>query len=315
MYSGKVEICGVNTSKLPVLKGEEKRTLFRRILEGDEEAREQYIFGNLRLVLSIIQRFNNRGEYVDDIFQVGCIGLIKAIDNFDVTQGVQFSTYAVPIDVIWGEWQQEDTRMTRKQALHKALEALTDNDAKGKLRELLDELPLVNWTEKSIFDTIDQFIQDHDRPPTVTDFKKKGLPPHTVIKLRFGINLREFLDMYYPTEKLNNSKIYFIKPREHWQELFVTEYHKIKPASAEEYNSNRPEGSPSWQTIAKMFEIIKWLDWLKFCEISPYINKKQPIRGSVIAPPIHITSAMTITRPDGRSFQVAKNNDGELRFA
>ncbi len=97
MLNNKVEICGVNTSKLPVLKGEEKKQLFDRILKGDEEAREQYIYGNLRLVLSIIQRFNNRGEYVDDIFQVGCIGLIKAIDNFDVTQGVQFSTYAVPM--------------------------------------------------------------------------------------------------------------------------------------------------------------------------------------------------------------------------
>ena len=97
MLNNKVEICGVNTSKLPVLKGDEKKALFDRILQGDEEAREQYIYGNLRLVLSIIQRFNNRGEYVDDIFQVGCIGLIKAIDNFDITQGVQFSTYAVPM--------------------------------------------------------------------------------------------------------------------------------------------------------------------------------------------------------------------------
>ena len=97
MLNGKVEICGVNTAKLPVLKGEEKKRLFERILQGDLEARETYIYGNLRLVLSIIQRFNNRGEYVDDIFQVGCIGLIKAIDNFDVTQGVQFSTYAVPM--------------------------------------------------------------------------------------------------------------------------------------------------------------------------------------------------------------------------
>ena len=97
MQHTKVDICGVNTSKLPILKGDEKKALFARILEGDEEAREQYIFGNLRLVLSIIQRFNNRGEYADDIFQVGCIGLIKAIDNFDVSQGVQFSTYAVPM--------------------------------------------------------------------------------------------------------------------------------------------------------------------------------------------------------------------------
>jgi len=97
MHSSKVEICGVNTSKLPVLKGDEKRSLFDLIQQGDEEAREKYIFGNLRLVLSIIQRFNRRGEYVDDIFQVGCIGLIKAIDNFDTSHGVQFSTYAVPM--------------------------------------------------------------------------------------------------------------------------------------------------------------------------------------------------------------------------
>ncbi len=97
MLNNKVEICGVNTSKLPVLKNEEKKALFERILQGDQEARQEYIYSNLRLVLSIIQRFNNRGEYVDDIFQVGCVGLIKAIDNFDITQGVQFSTYAVPM--------------------------------------------------------------------------------------------------------------------------------------------------------------------------------------------------------------------------
>jgi len=95
--NNKVEICGVNTAKLPMLKNEEKRLLFERILEGDLVAREEYIYGNLRLVLSVIQRFNNRGENIDDIFQVGCIGLIKAIDNFDVSHGVKFSTYAVPM--------------------------------------------------------------------------------------------------------------------------------------------------------------------------------------------------------------------------
>ena len=93
----KVEICGVNTSKLPILKNEEKEILFQKILQGDTEARQQYIYGNLRLVLSVIQRFSNRGEYMDDLFQVGCIGLMKAIDNFDITQGVKFSTYAVPM--------------------------------------------------------------------------------------------------------------------------------------------------------------------------------------------------------------------------
>lgn len=88
----KVEICGVNTSKLPILKEDEKENLIKRIKEGDEEAKKQYIYGNLRLVLSVIQRFTGRGESPDDIFQVGCIGLIKAINNFDVTQNVKFST-------------------------------------------------------------------------------------------------------------------------------------------------------------------------------------------------------------------------------
>ena len=95
----KVEICGVNTSELPVLTNEQKEALFERILQGDQKARQEYIYGNLRLVLSVIQRFGNRGEYMDDLFQVGCIGLIKAIDNFDVSQGVKFSTYAVPMNV------------------------------------------------------------------------------------------------------------------------------------------------------------------------------------------------------------------------
>ena len=93
----KVEICGVNTSNLPLLSKEEKEELFVKIKAGDEEARNRFINGNLRLVLSVIQRFYGRGENADDLFQVGCVGLIKAIDNFDLTQGVQFSTYAVPM--------------------------------------------------------------------------------------------------------------------------------------------------------------------------------------------------------------------------
>lgn len=93
----KVEICGVDTSKLPVLNNKEMRELFTRLQSGERPARETLINGNLRLVLSVIQRFNNRGEYVDDLFQVGCIGLMKAIDNFDLSQNVKFSTYAVPM--------------------------------------------------------------------------------------------------------------------------------------------------------------------------------------------------------------------------
>ena len=93
----KVEICGVNTAKLPLLTHEEKTQLLQRIKQGDQEARRIFIEGNLRLVLSIIQRFTGRGEQADDLFQVGCVGLIKATDNFDLNQQVRFSTYAVPM--------------------------------------------------------------------------------------------------------------------------------------------------------------------------------------------------------------------------
>lgn len=95
--TNKVEICGVNTSKLPVLSEEKKRELFIKIKNGDENARQEFINGNLRLVLSILRRFNNRGENIDDLFQIGCIGLIKALDNFDTSHDVKFSTYAVPM--------------------------------------------------------------------------------------------------------------------------------------------------------------------------------------------------------------------------
>lgn len=96
MYGNKVVICGVDTSTLPVLKEKDKERLLREVKSGSKNARNELINGNLRLVLSVVQRFSNRGENPDDLFQVGCIGLIKAIDNFDITQNVRFSTYAVP---------------------------------------------------------------------------------------------------------------------------------------------------------------------------------------------------------------------------
>ena len=99
MYHSKVILCGVNTSKLKVLTEEEKRELMKRVREGDEDARREMICGNLRLVLSIVQRFAGRRENPDDLFQVGCIGLIKAVDHFDIDKEVMFSTYAVPMIV------------------------------------------------------------------------------------------------------------------------------------------------------------------------------------------------------------------------
>ena len=134
----KVEICGVNTSKLPTLTSEEKTRLFEEIKKGDPVAREEFVRGNLRLVLSVIQRFSNRGENVDDLFQVGCIGLIKSIDNFDTSLNVKFSTYAVPM--IIGEIRRylrdnNSIRVSRslRDIAYKALQAkekLTDENEK-----------------------------------------------------------------------------------------------------------------------------------------------------------------------------------------
>ncbi|MEG1154116.1 MAG: sigma-70 family RNA polymerase sigma factor, partial [Ruthenibacterium sp.] len=99
MYYQKVEICGVNTAKLPILKEKEKMELIRKAQAGDDGARQEMIYGNLRLVLSVVQKFSQRGECMDDLFQVGCIGLMKAIDHFDVSLGLRFSTYGQPMIV------------------------------------------------------------------------------------------------------------------------------------------------------------------------------------------------------------------------
>ena len=139
MALNKVEICGVNTSRLPILTNEEKELLFEKIKKGDKEARELYIKGNLRLVLSVIKRFSGSNENADDLFQIGCIGLMKAIDNFDTTLQVKFSTYAVPM--IIGEIRRylrdnSTIRVSRslRDTAYKAIYA-SENYLKNNLRE------------------------------------------------------------------------------------------------------------------------------------------------------------------------------------
>lgn len=149
LYYNKVEISGVNTAKLTVLKESEKTELLKRVKQGDMTAREELIRGNLRLVLSVIQRFTNRGESADDLFQVGCIGLIKAIDNFDITQNVRFSTYAVPM--IMGELRRylrdnAPVRVSRsmRDTAYKAMQAkeklITEKGREPKIEEIAKEL-------------------------------------------------------------------------------------------------------------------------------------------------------------------------------
>ncbi len=151
MYNSKVIICGVDTSKLPLLKEKEKEALLKKVKNGDAFAREELINGNLRLVLSVIQRFTGRGENIDDLFQVGCIGLIKSIDNFDITQNVRFSTYAVPM--IIGEIRRylrdnNSIRVSRsiKDTAYKAMQVkerlMREKQTEPTVQEIADELEM-----------------------------------------------------------------------------------------------------------------------------------------------------------------------------
>ena len=157
MASSKVEICGVETSTLPVLTNERMRELFPLVHGGDRAAREEFIRGNLRLVLSVVQRFSNRGENADDLFQVGCIGLIKALDNFDVTQNVRFSTYAVPM--IIGEIRRY----------------LRDNSAIRVSRSMRD-------TAYRVLQAREKLQRENQREPTVEQIAKElDLPREEVV--------------------------------------------------------------------------------------------------------------------------------------
>ncbi|NLM04589.1 MAG: RNA polymerase sporulation sigma factor SigG [Clostridiales bacterium] len=157
MHINKVEICGVNTSELPVLTNDEMYELFDKINQGDKKARETFIRGNLRLVLSVIQRFNNRGEDVDDLFQIGCIGLIKAIDNFDLSHNVRFSTYAVPM--IIGEIRRY----------------LRDNNSIRVSRSLRD-------TAYKALQVRDQLINKNLKEPAISEIAKElNMPSEDVV--------------------------------------------------------------------------------------------------------------------------------------
>jgi len=157
VMQGKVEIAGVNTSKLKVLKNGETMELLRKSKDGDENARQKLIEGNLRLVLSVIQRFSNRGENADDLFQVGCVGLIKAIDNFDVNQPVRFSTYGVPM--IIGEIRRY----------------LRDNSTIRVSRSMRD-------TAYKVLQVRDRLIAETQREPTVEQIAKElDIPREEVV--------------------------------------------------------------------------------------------------------------------------------------
>lgn len=182
MQFNKVEICGVNTAKLKVLKESEKMELLRRIKGGDMKARDELISGNLRLVLSVIQRFINRGENLDDLFQVGCIGLIKSIDNFDVEQGVRFSTYAVPM--IIGEIRRY----------------LRDNNSVRVSRSMRD-------TAYHAMQAKERLVNELQRDPTIEEIAKElDLPKETVVLAMESIV--EPVSLYEPVYSDGGDTIY-----------------------------------------------------------------------------------------------------------
>lgn len=157
MYNNRVVICGVDTAKLPILKEKEKTELLTRVKQGDKNARDELIYGNLRLVLSVVQRFAARGENLDDLFQIGCIGLIKSIDNFDMSQNVKFSTYAVPM--IIGEIRR----------------FLRDNDSVRVSRSIKD-------TAYRAMQAKEALIAELDREPTVVEIAHRlGISKEEVV--------------------------------------------------------------------------------------------------------------------------------------
>lgn len=184
MANNKVEICGVDTSTLPVLTNERMRALFPLVHGGDRAAREEFINGNLRLVLSVVQRFAGRGENADDLFQVGCIGLIKALDNFDVSQNVRFSTYAVPM--IIGEIRRY----------------LRDNNPIRVSRSLRD-------TAYKALQARDTLVSRLDREPTVGEIAKEiSLPEEDVVFAMEAI--QDPVSLFEPVYNDGGDAIYII---------------------------------------------------------------------------------------------------------
>ena len=200
MSAYKVELCGVNTAKLPILTNDEKEKLILKIKEGDMQARERFIKGNLRLVLSIIHRFNNNNENIDDLFQIGCIGLIKAIDNFDISQQVKFSTYAVPM--IQGELRRY----------------LRDNNSIRVSRSMRD------IAYKAIY-IKENMMKKNLREPTISDIAKElGIDREDIVTALDAI--QSPVSLYEPVNSDGNDSIYVmdqVSDKKNREEIWLEE--------------------------------------------------------------------------------------------
>ena len=283
---GKVEICGVNTAKLQVLSQAQMDTLLLQAKKGDENARQQLIEGNLRLVLSVIQRFEKRGESPDDLFQVGCIGLMKAIANFDPTKGVRFSTYGVPMIVESRNTTKGVSTMTRKQAITKAIETLRqagDNaEAIRVLEELSSELPIIHWSDATLRDTVDQFIADTGRMPAATDFKNPGMPPYRVFMCNYGLTPTEWLQTNYPEHYPTQDDL-----KDMYTKAFIEDYMRLQPTSADDFNERRSDKTRGWRCVARYHHLGAWTSLIKHLGLPKFSDVKPEREPSKVTVVVH----------------------------
>lgn len=176
--------------------------------------------------------------------------------------------------------------MTRKQALQTAVEILSKTPGNERaaevLKELLDEMPLVHWSDQSIRDTVEQFILDNGRVPTASDFRKKGMPSHTVIKLKYKANLSQWLAGNYPVKKET-----FEERKARHTENFIEDYVRIKPKSAKEFNRKKRSETVGWGSMVKYYGVTKWRELLKILNLKPYGDTRKKSDGKEISVRIH----------------------------
>ena len=296
MQYSKVEICGVNTSKLKVLSESRKRELMETIVNGSEaekkKARDEMINGNLRLVLSVIQRFTNRGENPDDLFQVGVIGLIKAIDNFDPTLNVRFSTYGVPMTYSGRNHYSGGTYMSiisTEKAIQIGIESIRQRDdippkTKEQALKLLGKLEQADWykswTKETIIAALNDYKERTGRAPTVTNLKEHGMPKSVTIRSVFNMSPSLLLKRLFPenrTLKVVNPELsnpFGFETQDDWLNCFIEQFnkHKKEGMSSKTYNCLRDKGTPAWDTIANHCKISGWNELMKKAKVK-YVKK------------------------------------------
>lgn len=173
--------------------------------------------------------------------------------------------------------------MTRKQALHRAITHLSQFPEYAKevqlLQDISDELPLIHWSDKSIRDAVEQFILDCGRPPTATDFKKAGMPPHPVIQNKYKVSVKQWLEENYPTPRPTYEEL-----KEHYTQAFLEDYDRIKPRSQYEFNQNKRPETRGWQTVATYHNVKSWRQLLKVLDLPLYFDMKRD----------HVPSKLTV---------------------